>query len=48
MPELDDVIVISKGTIHRTLTENLDMGKLHENWVQCLLKLENKKEQTAK
>lgn len=40
--ELADMVGISKSTIHRILSENLDMRKLCARWVPRLLTLEQK------
>ena len=38
--ELADMVGISKSTIHRILTENLDMRKLCQRWVPRFLTME--------
>ena len=40
--ELADMVGISKSAVHRILTENLEMRKLHARWVPRLVTMEQK------
>ena len=42
VPELADIVGISKSAVHRILTKNLDMRKLYARWVPRLLTIEQK------
>ena len=40
--ELADIVGILRSTVHRILTENLDMRKLYARWVPRLLTMKQK------